>query len=113
MSFPLFAVLLLILVSGCVSKSNRNHQIGEISQPRVVDAGCGQCLMGLKDKKGCDLAVTLDGKSYFVDGFTMRQLGDAHADDGMCNMTRKAEVTGDVQNGRFVASTFKLLPASK
>jgi hypothetical protein len=65
----------------------------------------------LKGKKGCDLAVRLEGKSYFVDGFTMKQLGDAHANDGMCEVVRKARITGELRDGRFTATSFELLPA--
>lgn len=86
----------------------------KVEKPTVVEAGCGQCLLGLKgEKKGCDLAVRIDGKSYFVDGFKMDDLGDAHANDGMCKTVRQAEVTGEIMNGRFIASSFKLLPVEK
>lgn len=77
---------------------------------QIVDASCGQCKFGMTDKKGCDLAVRIDGKSYFVDGTTMNEHGDAHAADGMCSAVRKAEVVGEVKDNRFVVSSFKLLP---
>lgn len=57
--------------------------------------------------------MRLDGKSYFVDGYTMKQFGNAHAADGMCKNVRKAKVTGHVENGRFAASSFELLPLEK
>lgn len=114
-SFWIAAVCLFALVSGCATNStSSHHHAGKVTKPTIVDAACGQCLLGLKgEKKGCDLAVRLDGHSYFVDGFTMKQLGNAHADDGMCNAVRKAKVTGHVENGRFAASTFELLPVQK
>jgi hypothetical protein len=31
---------------------------------------------------GCELAVRIDGKSYFVDGSSIDSHGDAHASDG-------------------------------
>jgi hypothetical protein len=34
---------------------------------------------------GCDLAVRIDGKSYFVDGTSIDSHGDAHAKDGFCD----------------------------
>lgn len=104
----------LIFLSACASRPVSSGATGKVENPVVVEAGCGQCLLGLKgEKKGCDLAVRIDGKSYFVDGFTMKDFGDAHADDGMCNTTHQAKVTGEVVNGRFVASSFKLLPVGK
>jgi hypothetical protein len=76
----------------------------------VVEASCGQCKFQLKDKKGCDLAVRIDGKAYFVEGTSIDDHGDAHADDGFCQAIRKAEVQGKIVNNRFKATYFKLLP---
>ena len=75
----------------------------------LAEAACGQCRFGLPGK-GCDLAVRLDGKAYFVDGTTIDSHGDAHATDGFCNAIRKAEVQGEVVDNRFVATYFHLLP---
>ncbi|GAB2967243.1 hypothetical protein GCM10027048_42400 [Hymenobacter coalescens] len=78
---------------------------------RVVEASCGQCRLGLPGK-GCDLAVRLDGRAYFVDGTSIDSHGDAHAKDGFCNAIRRAEVRGQVVDNRFVATHFRLLPDS-
>lgn len=80
------------------------------TKTQTVEAACGQCQFGMSDKKGCDLAVRIDGKSYFVDGTDIHKHGDAHAADGFCSAVRKAEVVGMVKDNRFVASSFKLLP---
>jgi hypothetical protein len=64
----------------------------------------------MKDKKGCDLAVRIDGKSYFVEGTKLDSHGDAHAKDGFCSTIRKAEVVGEIKGNKFIASSFKLLP---
>lgn len=77
-----------------------------------VEASCGQCRFGLEGK-GCDLAVRLDGKAYFVDGSNIDDHGDAHAEDGFCNAVRKAQVQGEVKEGRFYATYFQLLPEPK
>jgi hypothetical protein len=77
---------------------------------QVVETACGQCQFGLKEK-GCLLAVRIKGQAYFVDGTTIDEHGDAHADDGFCNAIRKAEVQGTIVNGRFNVTYFKLLPA--
>ena len=79
---------------------------------QVVKAACGQCQFKMKDKKGCDLAVRIDGKSYFVEGTKINDHGDAHAEDGFCNAIKKAKVIGEVKDGKFVVSYFKLLPNS-
>lgn len=74
----------------------------------IVEASCGQCQFKLTGG-GCDLAVRLDGKGYFVDGTKIDEHGDAHAEDGFCEAIRKAEVQGEVVNNRFVATYFKLI----
>lgn len=76
---------------------------------QTVEASCGQCKFGLKGK-GCSLAVRMNGKAYFVDGTAIDDHGDAHANDGFCNKVRKAQVQGEVVDGRFKATYFKLLP---
>ena len=77
----------------------------------IVDAACGQCQFGLPGSD-CDLAVRIDGASYFVDGTGIDDHGDAHSSDGLCNAVRPARVSGQVQEGRFVATHFELLPGT-
>ena len=74
-----------------------------------VEASCGQCQFGLTEPKGCDLAVRIEGKAYFVDGSHIDDHGDAHATRGMCNAIRRAAVTGEVVKDRFVAKTFRVI----
>ncbi|RKS95284.1 hypothetical protein BC952_0947 [Flavobacterium limicola] len=81
----------------------------EEPKPQIVEASCGQCQFEMEGH-GCELAVRIDGKSYFVDGSSIDSHGDAHASDGFCAAIRKAEVTGKVVNNRFKATSFKLLP---
>ena len=99
----LFSILVLFI---CLSVNAQDKP-----KTQIVEASCGQCQFGMKGKGGCDLAVRIDGKTYFVDGTKLDDHGDAHAEDGFCSAIRKAEVAGEIKNGRFVASSFKLLPA--
>jgi hypothetical protein len=61
-------------------------------------------------EKGCDLAVRIEGKSYFVKGTSIDSHGDAHAKDGFCTCIRKAEVVGEIKDNIFIATYFKLMP---
>lgn len=79
---------------------------------KVVEASCGQCQFGMAGK-GCNLAMRIDGKVYFVDGADIDSFGDAHSDDGFCEAIRTAEVQGEIIHNRFKATYFKLLPISE
>lgn len=79
-----------------------------VEKTQIVETACGECQFGMKGN-GCDLAVRIDGKAYFVDGTTIDQHGDAHAKDGFCNAIRKASVTGKIENNRFKATSFTLI----
>jgi len=84
----------------------------ETVKPQIVEASCGQCQFGMQGYD-CELAVRIDGKSYFVDGTSIDSHGDAHAKDGFCETIKKAEVTGEIVNNRFVATSFKVLAEEK
>ncbi len=81
-------------------------------EKKQVEVACGECMFKM-DGKGCDLAVKIDGKPYFVDGRKIDDFGDAHADDGFCNAIRKATVTGEIVNGRFKAKSIQLVETKK
>ncbi len=76
----------------------------------VVEASCGQCQFDLEGS-GCDLAIRVDGRAYYVDGTAINEHGDAHAEDGFCNAIRPARVSGRFDSGRFVVTSFELVPA--
>ena len=95
------------------SKEVNTNKPDTTKKIQVVEAACGQCLLGLAGTD-CDLAIRFNGKSYYVDGTHIDSHGDAHATDGFCNAVRKAEVQGEVINDRFKVTYFKLIkPVAK
>jgi hypothetical protein len=111
----LFVVLVcLFCVSAAWSqdKNKKIHVVDSTKKILTVEASCGQCKFGLKEK-GCDLAVRIDGKAYFVDGTSIDDHGDAHGSEGFCMAIRKADVQGKIKEGRFKATYFKVLPAAE
>jgi hypothetical protein len=74
---------------------------------QTMEASCGQCQFGMEGS-GCDLAVRVNGESYFVDGALIDDHGDAHASDGLCNCVRLAVVTGEIKEDRFLVTAFEL-----
>ena len=101
-------VISIVVLFVCISVNAQDKP-----KTQIVEAACGQCQFGMKGKAGCDLAVRIDGKCYFVDGTTIDSNGDAHTDDGFCNAIRKAAVTGKIINNRFKVTAFRLLPEEK
>ena len=114
-----FLFLSVFVLSGCATKTINNAEslvptpsltqnAEDISIHQVVEAACGQCQFGMTDKLGCDLAVRIDGETYFVDGTNIHEHGDAHADDGFCVVIRNANVKGKIVDGRFKSESFTL-----
>lgn len=100
----LFSILLLF----AAFLSNAQEKKEEL-KPQIIEVSCGECQFEMKGK-GCDLAIRIDGKSYFADGIKIDDYGDAHAKDGFCEAIRKAKVTGKIINNRFLVTSFTLLP---
>ena len=108
-SFFSSIVCLLFISSAFGQKSDpKVSRPGPNKKIQIVETACGECQFKLSGK-GCELAVRIDGKSYFVDGTDIDSHGDAHAKDGFCNAVRKAEVQGEIVNDRFKVTYFKLL----
>ena len=91
-------------IFGCMDSESPSQ-----STTRLVEASCGQCQFGA-DGNGCDLAIRIGEDVYFVDGTGIDDHGDAHGRNGFCNAIRMADVTGTIEDGRFVASGFVLRP---
>lgn len=100
--------MLTIVFSFLVLNASAQNKVDTTQKLLTVEASCGQCQLGLKGK-GCNLAVRINGKAYFVDGSDIDSHGDAHADDGFCNKIRKAKVQGEIVDNRFKATYFQLL----
>lgn len=98
--------LSLFFAIGCAVHKHGQEYSG------VVDAACGECIFHMTGD-ACDLAVKIDGEHYFVEGSTVDEHGDAHAEDGLCSVARKAQVAGTIRGGVFYATSFELLEVEK
>ncbi len=97
----LLSACVLLLIMACANLE---------TEKQIVELSCGQCQFGLTSQKGCDLAVRIDGESYFVDGADIDEFGDAHDEEiGFCEVVRMAEVEGEVIDDRFIVKYVKML----
>lgn len=112
MIFKKISLILVIAFFSINAFAQKNDQLNipdSTLKINVVEVSCGQCKFKMEGS-GCDLAVRINGKSYFVDNTKIDQHGDAHAKDGFCESIRKAEVQGKIVDNRYKVSYFKLLP---
>lgn len=97
----IFIIICTLLSLSCTQQKEKKF---------ITDASCGQCKFGLKSQDGCDLAIKIDNKAYFIDGAHIDDFGDAHDKKiGFCNVIRKVEVSGKLKNNRFKATSVKLV----
>lgn len=93
----IISVIVLVTVLSSCSKNQITN--------KIIEASCGQCQFSMTGK-GCDLAIRINNNSYYVEGTDIDDHGDAHASDGFCESIKKAKVTGNIENGKFIATTF-------
>ena len=119
MKYILIILTVFVCSSNCFSqvkkgKSTKTYNPAKVAiqdsanATQIVEVSCGQCQFKMEGK-GCDLAVRVNNKAYYVDGTKIDEHGDAHAKDGFCEAIRKAEVKGAVVGDRFKVTYFKLL----
>ena len=102
MKFQFLFIALLIFGSCATSKINKDIE-------GIYEVACGKCIYDMTGDE-CDLAVLIDGKYYYVDGSGVSDHGDEHADDGLCETARKAQVKGKINYGIFIAEFVKIMP---
>lgn len=94
-----FLFLSLLIFLSCAQQKETKH---------VAEISCGQCQFNI-DGEGCSLAVRFNDKAYYVNGFAIDDFGDAHdKHKGFCNVVRKGTVTGEIEDGKFIASAIEL-----
>ena len=110
------SLLLLICGASIVASAQKSTAADSLQNKKgaytIVDAACGQCMFQMEGKD-CDLAVRVNGKTYYVDGTHIDAHGDAHAEDGFCNAIKKARVQGAVVHDRFKVTNFQLVEDKK
>ena len=94
---------IVFFIASCAIMKNTNNSIEEI-----YDVSCGMCNFEMTGEE-CALAIRIEGKEYYVEGSAIDEHGDAHADDGLCTVVRKAKVKGVIKKGVFVAEMIELI----
>lgn len=110
LKMAIIVAMLLCTVPALFAQSNQGYGKPNKRKPILeVEAGCGMCMFGLKDKD-CMLAIRKDDKVLHVKGTDIDDHGDAHGDDGFCNATHRARVQGQAKGDTFVVTYFELIP---
>lgn len=108
-----FLIMALLFSVGTYAQEKKSTgKFDDKKKTYEVLASCGTCNFKMK-APGCPLAIKLDGKYYFVDGTKIDDHGDAHADDGFCNVIKKAKVQGTAKGDRFTASYFEIIKEAR
>lgn len=84
------------------------QQLDKKKKTYEVLASCGTCNFKMK-AEGCPLAIKWNDKFYLVEGTSIDDHGDAHADDGFCNAIKKAKVQGTFEGSRFKSTYFEIV----
>lgn len=103
-------LLLALLISFICNAQEQPKPMKLDKKKKVYEvlASCGTCNFKLKGE-GCPLAIKMNDKYYWVDGTTIDEHGDAHGDDGFCNVVKKAKVQGTIEGDRFKATYFEVV----
>ena len=64
---------------------------------------------GSKESYECFLAIKVEDTVFPVEGSDIDDHGDAHAEEGLCNVIHHAEVSGEFKNNVFYAESFNLV----
>jgi hypothetical protein len=109
----LFLAAIGLVANAQIASKEKATPQSVVLKAKTVEIACGECKFKMKGK-GCDLAIRVDGKSYFVDGKSVDDFGDAHDEKhGFCNVIGKAKVTGSIVGDRFKAETIDLIETKK
>ena len=101
MKITLFLISLLIISSCATTRVNKDIE-------GIYEIACGKCIYDMTGD-ACDLAVLIDGKHYYVEGSGIADHGNEHAEDGLCNTSRKAQIKGKIKFGVFMAESVEII----
>lgn len=75
-------------------------------ETQTYEVGCGGCIFQMEDAVGCEAAVKVDDKTYWIEGVKI----SAH-NIGLCSGSAEADMAGEVKDGKFIATSFALTEA--
>jgi hypothetical protein len=75
----------------------------------TLTVACGRCVFEMEGVEGCPWAAEIDGEHYLIRGRIPKD-HTTHAPDGICNMTRKAVIDGELRDGELLVTRMELLP---
>ena len=83
-------------ITGCSHRATQTLDVYEV--------GCGSCIFDVAGAKGCPSYIKVDGKAIPLVGLKL-----SFHSLGLCANEAKAKVEGDVKDGKFQATSFKIV----
>ncbi len=117
-----FTVLCCILILACQNSESPKIETAQPAEDepvvlaesesatQTVEVGCAMCIYEMEGIDKCTLAVKIDSTPYLVEGVEIHELGDAHAEDGLCLIAREAVVEGKLEGDEFIATKVEFEP---
>ena len=93
-----------IALVSCASTTGTSASNSSAAIEEIVEVACATCIYDIQGVTGCVTAVKIGGTPYLLAGAEL----DAH-NSGLCDSAKHAHVHGKVQDGKFVASSIKLV----
>jgi len=109
----LFLIGLATFMSINVEAQKDYTKIDPSKNIQMAEVSCGECRFKMKGK-GCHLAVKFSGQTYWVSNFDIDSFGDSHDKKmGFCNKIRKANVQGDIKDGKYYLTYIQFTDVKK
>ena len=99
LKIKLILTIPLVMLAGC-SNDSASSSVAKITE----EVGCGMCIYHMDGVSSCATAVKIGDTPYLLSDNKL----DAHS-SGICAAPKRAEVSGKIVEGKYVASTIRLV----
>ena len=102
-----FLIINILFFSKSLSQEYRPYK-NSLKVNMIVDSSCGKCQFGDKTIKECMLAVKINSEYYYINDAGSEIFDSKTKNNELCNVIKKAHITGELADDLFYLYTFKL-----